>query len=89
MNLEPRLDLPANARLFSVPSAGSDLAVLEVIPLGEPIATVQLVHGFTGSKEDFWELAPVLADITKAHMPMLQLTRLNSLLEMLLQSKNI
>lgn len=61
MNLEPRLDLPANARLFNVPSAGSDLAVLEVIPLGEPIATVQLVHGFTGSKEDFWELAPVLA----------------------------
>ncbi len=62
MNLAPLLELPANARLFSVPSAGSDLAVLEVLPKGEPIAIVQLVHGFTGSKEDFWELAPRLAE---------------------------
>ncbi len=62
MNLVPLLDLPANSRLHSVPSAGSNLAVLEVMPIGEPIATIQLVHGFTGSKEDFWELAPKLAE---------------------------
>lgn len=62
MNLSPLLELPANARLFSVPSAGSELAVLEVMPNGEPIASIHLVHGFTGSKEDFWELAPRLAE---------------------------
>jgi len=62
MNLAPLLDLPVNATLHSVPSAGSDLAVLEVTPNGAAIATVQLVHGFTGSKEDFWELAPKLAE---------------------------
>ena len=61
MNLVPLLDLPANARLLAVPSAGSDLAVLEVLPAHEPLATVQLVHGFTGSKEDFWELSQLLA----------------------------
>ncbi len=62
MNLLPLMELPANARLLSVPSAGSNLAVLEVLPKSEPIATIQLVHGFTGSKEDFWALAPLLAD---------------------------
>ena len=61
MNLVPLLELPANARLLAVPSAGSELAVVEVLPEGIPIATVQLVHGYTGSKEDFWALAPLLA----------------------------
>jgi pimeloyl-ACP methyl ester carboxylesterase len=61
MNLPALLDLPTNARLLTVSSAGSQLAVLEVLPAGEPLATVQLVHGFTGSKEDFWELSILLA----------------------------
>jgi pimeloyl-ACP methyl ester carboxylesterase len=61
MNMSPLLDLPANARLLTISSAGSQLAVLEVLPVGEPVATVQLVHGFTGSKEDFWELSMLLA----------------------------
>lgn len=54
--------MPANARLLTIHSEGSDLAVLQVLPDSEPIATVQLVHGFTGSKEDFWALAPILAE---------------------------
>ena len=62
MSLSPIKDLPANARLLTVPSHGVELAVLEVKPHSNPIAVVQLVHGFTGSKEDFWELAPLLAE---------------------------
>lgn len=61
MSLSPILDLPVNAALLEVPSNGSVLAVLEIKPQGEQLGVVQLVHGFTGSKEDFWDLAPLLA----------------------------
>lgn len=62
MNMNPLMQLPENARLLTVENAGSQLAVLEVMPKSEPIGIVHLVHGFTGSKEDFWALAPLIAD---------------------------
>ena len=62
MSINPLLTLPSRANLHQVASAAGSLAVLELSPSGTPIATIQLVHGFTGSKEDFWTLAPLLAD---------------------------
>ncbi|MEY2634703.1 MAG: hypothetical protein RIS75_643 [Actinomycetota bacterium] len=61
MSIKPLLALPANAKIHELEFPDVTLAVLEVLPEGQPIATVQLVHGFTGSKEDFWELAQLLA----------------------------
>ena len=62
MQLDSVLPLPHGAVLRQIQSNDSTLAVLDVQPAGEPIATIQLIHGFTGSKEDFWDLIPLLVD---------------------------
>ena len=60
MQLDSLLPLPAGSTLRQIQSDGATLAVLDVTPQGEIAGVVQLVHGFTGSKEDFWDLIPLL-----------------------------
>jgi len=57
----PLRPLPTNASLKFVSVNGVELAVLDIAASGTEIGVVHLVHGFTGSKEDFWELAPLIA----------------------------
>ena len=59
MSLHPFYPLPAKGELCT---AGKlPLAVLNVPAIGNELGVVHLVHGFTGSKEDFWELATHLS----------------------------
>ena len=65
MNLEPLVDLPSNARTYTVNVNGAELALLDYAPTvgdADEAPVVQLVHGFTGSKEDFALIGPLLAD---------------------------
>ena len=52
--------LPEGARRTSYEVPGGRLAAVEVVP-ADPRSTVLLVPGFTGSKEDFAPLLPLLA----------------------------
>lgn len=60
MSLKPFYELPKNAQLVEV--GNLPLAVLDVPAMGSEIGVIHLVHGFTGSKEDFWEMAIHLAN---------------------------
>ena len=55
--------MPNGVRACRLPGTGGDLAVLEAMPPAgaEPRLPVLLVPGFTGSKEDFLHLLPLLA----------------------------
>ena len=59
MSPTPFYSLPANAQLIEV--GNLPLVVLDVPASGQELGAVHLVHGFTGSKEDFWEMASHLA----------------------------
>ena len=59
VSLKPFYPLPPNAQLIEL--GNLPLAVLDVPASGQEIGVVHLVHGFTGSKEDFWEMASHLA----------------------------
>lgn len=59
MSLKPFYPLPPNAQLIEV--GDLPLAVLDIPASMEEIGVVHLVHGFTGSKEDFWEMATHVA----------------------------
>ncbi|MEN9922818.1 MAG: hypothetical protein RIS09_332 [Actinomycetota bacterium] len=59
MGLKPFYALAQNAELLEV--GNLPLAVLNVPAIGDEIGVVHLVHGFTGSKEDFWEMAAIVA----------------------------
>jgi pimeloyl-ACP methyl ester carboxylesterase len=49
----PYLDLPARVHRVSLETSSDPLAALRSDPDGEPIGTLLLVPGWTGSKEDF------------------------------------
>ena len=58
------MDLPPNARTYAVHVNGADLAILDYAPsMGDVDGAdvVHLVHGYTGSKEDFSLIGPLLA----------------------------
>jgi len=59
VSLAPLTDLPAHGSLISVPISGGELAVVDVQP-PSTVGTVHLIHGFNGSKEDFWDMIPFL-----------------------------
>jgi len=60
------LILDPSIRRVRIPADGIDLAALVVEPVRAgpltPLTTVVLLHGFTGSKEDFGALLPLIAD---------------------------
>lgn len=60
VKLLPKVALPDFASTYTVDVNGVSLAVLDYAP-AEYQRTVHLVHGFTGSKEDFSALAPLIA----------------------------
>ncbi|MEU3370993.1 alpha/beta hydrolase [Streptomyces sp. NPDC006660] len=60
---KPRsLDLPARTRAYRLSTPRQEFAVLDSRPEGRALATVLLVPGYTGSKEDFLELLGPIAD---------------------------
>ena len=61
MTLTAKVSLPDYASTYRVPIAGAELAVIDYAPEGAT-QVVHLVHGFTGSKEDFAAIAPLIAD---------------------------
>jgi pimeloyl-ACP methyl ester carboxylesterase len=56
------LDLDPRIRVVGVPIGVGALTGLHVVPRGEPRGSVLLVPGYTGSKEDFRLLLPLLAE---------------------------
>jgi pimeloyl-ACP methyl ester carboxylesterase len=60
MSLTSFWPLPAGAELRSIPVGDVELAVLYV-PVAQPRGVVHFVHGYTGSKEDAWAIAPEFA----------------------------
>jgi len=58
----PYLDLPDGARRVSLGTSSGLLAGLRSEPGGEPIGTILLVPGWTGSKEDFIAVLGPLAE---------------------------
>jgi pimeloyl-ACP methyl ester carboxylesterase len=58
----PYLDLPDRARRVSLGTSAGVLAGLRSEPDGEPIGTILLVPGWTGSKEDFIAVLGPLAE---------------------------
>ena len=58
MSLQSFWPLPAGAELRSVNAGDVELAVLYV-PVNEPRGVVHFIHGYTGSKEDAWAIAPL------------------------------
>lgn len=63
MSTPESMELAANERRYRIKTARGEFAALEATPLGEPIGTALLIHGFTGSKEDFIHLLPELAKL--------------------------
>ena len=64
MDLKVKVELPQNASTYRVMVNGAEIAVLDYSPLGvraDSAPTVQMVHGFTGSKEDFSLVGPLIA----------------------------
>jgi pimeloyl-ACP methyl ester carboxylesterase len=57
------MELAASQRRFSIKTPRGEFAALEATPTGESIGTALLIHGFTGSKEDFIHLLPELAKL--------------------------
>jgi len=62
MSLVAHGPLPAGVRAHQIEIPGGPLAVLEAAAHGQQRATVVLVPGFTGSKEDFREILGPLAE---------------------------
>lgn len=60
MNVQPKVPLPEYASTYLVDVGDSQVAVLDYAPSGYQ-QTVHMVHGFTGSKEDFSQIAPFIA----------------------------
>ncbi len=60
MSTPPYLDLPIGARHVALPTGRGDLAGLR-LDAAEPVGTVLLVPGWTGSKEDFLAVLEPLA----------------------------
>ena len=60
MSTPPYLDLPIGARQVALPTGRGDLAGLR-LDAAEPVGTVLLVPGWTGSKEDFLAVLEPLA----------------------------
>jgi len=63
MSTPKSMQLAANERRFTLETSRGEFAALEAIPSGEAIGTALLIHGFTGSKEDFIHLLPTLANL--------------------------
>jgi pimeloyl-ACP methyl ester carboxylesterase len=57
------MQLAANERRFTLTTSRGDFAAMEAVPAGDPIGTALLIHGFTGSKEDFIHVLPTLANL--------------------------
>lgn len=57
-----RQTTPHNASPGAIATERGEFAVLDAVPDGDPIATVLLVPGYTGSKEDFAPLLDPLSD---------------------------
>jgi pimeloyl-ACP methyl ester carboxylesterase len=57
----PYVDLPQSARHVTLPTTRGGLAGLRVDAVGDPLGTVLLVPGWTGSKEDFIAVLEPLA----------------------------
>lgn len=62
MSTPPYLDLPARARRVSLDTSRGVLAGLRSDPDGDPVGTVVMVPGWTGSKEDFLAVLGPLGD---------------------------
>ncbi len=62
MSTPPHLDLPGCARRTSIATSRGDLAALRAVPEGDPVGTLVLVPGWTGSKEDFLVVLEPLAE---------------------------
>lgn len=63
MSTPESMELAASQRRFSIKTPRGEFAALEATPTGESIGTALLIHGFTGSKEDFIHLLPELAKL--------------------------
>ena len=63
MSTPESMELAANQLRYRIKTARGEFAALEAAPLGEPVGTALLIHGFTGSKEDFIDLLPELAKL--------------------------
>lgn len=63
MSTPPFIDLPRGVETISFSGAYGPLAGLLATPPAPPRGTVLLVPGFTGSKEDFIALFPLLRDL--------------------------
>ncbi|MDO9380658.1 MAG: alpha/beta hydrolase [Nocardioidaceae bacterium] len=61
MSTPRSLTVPAGVHLVTVSTPRGELAGLEAVPDGEARGHVLLVPGFTGSKEDFTPVLPLLA----------------------------
>lgn len=63
MSTPESMELAANQRRYRIKTARGEFAALEATPQSEPAGTALLIHGFTGSKEDFIHLLPELAKL--------------------------
>ena len=61
VKLKPKVELPTYASTYTIDINGAQLALLDYVPTAYR-GCVHLVHGFTGSKEDFSALAPLIAE---------------------------
>jgi pimeloyl-ACP methyl ester carboxylesterase len=62
MSTPKSMQLTENESATTIKTSRVEHAALVAKPNGEPIGTALLVHGFTGSKEDFIHLLPALAE---------------------------
>ncbi len=63
MSTPESMELAANELRYRIKTTRGEFAALEATPQSEPIGTALLIHGFTGSKEDFIHLLPELAKL--------------------------
>lgn len=63
MSTPESMELAVNERRYRIKTARGEFAALEATPQSEPVGTALLIHGFTGSKEDFIHLLPELAKL--------------------------
>lgn len=63
MSTPKSMQLTANQQQFQITTERGEFAALQALPNQDPIGTALLVHGFTGSKEDFIHLLPELAKV--------------------------
>lgn len=63
MSTPKSMQLASNEYSTSIKTQRGEFAALIAEPVGNPIGVALLVHGFTGSKEDFIHLLPELANL--------------------------